>query len=180
MKKRVSAPLFAFVILIIASLACGTPSTPAPTPVPPPTQVPPTAVPPPRISLPKSSKGISATGPTLSPRMTRRLMTAARSPSPTTASWCSILPRTLTFMPSMTRSLTPTFSWMCAWTTGAPTTITSTWSAACRTRAGRRSRSPTTDCIGSTLSTAPRTAMPSLPTAAPTRSARARRPTSSP
>ena len=47
MKKRVSAPLFAFVILIIASLACGTPSTPAPTPVPPPTQVPPTAVPPP-------------------------------------------------------------------------------------------------------------------------------------
>ena len=47
MKKQVSTPFIALVVLILASLACGTPSTPVvptqepPTQVPPPTQAPP-------------------------------------------------------------------------------------------------------------------------------------------
>lgn len=48
MKKKSSAPWIAFVVLIIVSLACGTPSTPppAPTQAPPPTQAaPPTEAP---------------------------------------------------------------------------------------------------------------------------------------
>jgi hypothetical protein len=46
MKKRVSAPLLAFLILIVASLACQSVTpTEAPTPVPSPTQIPPTQAP---------------------------------------------------------------------------------------------------------------------------------------